>query len=167
MRIDAIRRGPFGGDHWIPWLFVGFFGLVLAANVVMIWLAVSTWNGLETENAYQKGLAFNQKLEAARAQAALGWTVDLELDPAGPEPAAVEVQVQDRFGSFITDADVRVRLVRPTHAGHDVTTALAHQTGGTYAALVDLPLAGQWDVETLVVSPRGSWRHTERVFVRP
>lgn len=153
--------------HWIPWLFVGFFGFVLVANGVMIWLALSTWTGLETEGAYERGLAFNDELEAARAQAALGWTVDLEVEAGGPGPAEVRLEARDRFGSFVRDAKVRVRLVRPTHAGDDVDLPLAHGTGGTYAAAVDLPLPGQWDVEAVMVSPGGTWRRVERVFVRP
>lgn len=154
-------------SRWIPWLFVGFFGLVLIANVIMITLAVSTWNGLETEDAYQKGLAFNDQLEARRAQAALGWTVDLEVGAGGGGPAELRLEARDRFGSFVRDADVRVRLVRPTHDGFDVDLPLAHEAGGSYAAVVDLPLPGVWDVEAVIISPAGSWRGVERVFVRP
>ena len=53
---------------------------MLLANGAMIWLAFATWTGLETEGAYQKGLAYNRTLEEAEAQAALGWQVDLELE---------------------------------------------------------------------------------------
>ena len=29
-------------DGWIPWAFVAFFGVVLAANGAMIWIAFTT-----------------------------------------------------------------------------------------------------------------------------
>jgi len=158
----AERRGA-----WIPWLFVGFFGLVLVANAIMIWLAVSTWTGLETEGAYQKGLAYNRSLEGARAQTALGWTAELEVREAEGGRTLVALDLSDRFGNSIRKAEVRARFVRPTHAGHDVDTELVHEPDGTWRSEVALPLAGQWDVEVGVVSPRGTYRLEERVFIRP
>ena len=70
--------GPASRDRWIPWAFVAFFGVVLAVNAVMIWVAFVTWPGLETTSAYQKGLAYNRTLAASQAQEALGWRVDVE-----------------------------------------------------------------------------------------
>ena len=69
-------------SRWIPYAFVAFFGVVLLANGTMIGLAFATWTGLETEGAYQKGLAYNRVLDRARAQAALGWRVDLAFAQA-------------------------------------------------------------------------------------
>ena len=153
--------------HWIPKLFIGFFAFVLVINLVMIWLAVSTWTGLETEGAYEKGLDYNRSLQAARAQDRLGWSVALEVVPAGDGWVRVAVDLEDRFGNLIKDATVRARLVRPTHQGHDLDLALAHEVGGTYAAETALPLAGQWDVEIGVVTPTGTWQASERVFLEP
>jgi nitrogen fixation protein FixH len=152
--------------HWIPKLFIGFFVFVLAINLIMIWLAVSTWTGLETDGAYQKGLDYNRNLEAARAQDELGWTVGLDV-AAGDGRVRVAVDVEDRFGNLIKDATVRARLVRPTHEGHDLALALAHEVGGTYSAEAPLPLAGQWDVEIGIIAPTGTWRASERVFLEP
>ena len=53
-----------GDDRWIPWLFVGLFALVLVVNGSMIFVAFSTFPGLETTNAYQRGLAYNRQLDA-------------------------------------------------------------------------------------------------------
>lgn len=161
----AARRGRSGG--WIPWLFIGFFGLVLSANTVMIWLALSTWTGLETEDAYQKGLAYNRGLEAARVQAALGWRADLEVGQRGGGRATLALDLKDRTGNFIRAAEVRARFIRPTHQGHDVQTELIHQPDGIWRGEVTLGLAGVWDVEIGVVSRRGSYRLERRVFIQP
>jgi nitrogen fixation protein FixH len=56
---DSRARSPQAGDRfgrWIPWSFVGLFFLVLAVNGTMIAIAVSSFTGLETTNAYQRGL---------------------------------------------------------------------------------------------------------------
>ena len=55
-------------SRWIPYAFLGFFAVVLLANGAMIWLAFATWTGLETEGAYQKGLAYNRTLAETEAQ---------------------------------------------------------------------------------------------------
>ena len=168
--MTAMRPTAGGAERsgrWISWLFVGFFGLVLVANAIMIWLAVATWTGLETENAYQKGLAYNRSLEAARAQAALGWAAALEVSGDDAARTRIALDLADRFGNSIREAEVRARFVRPTHEGHDVHTELVHEPDGVWRSEVALPLAGQWDVEVGVVSPRGTYRLEERVFIRP
>ncbi len=98
-------------SRWIPWAFLAFFAVVLLANGTMIWLAFATWTGLETEGAYQKGLAYNRTLEQAEAQAALGWRVDLALEQQG-RALALRLMLVDRHGSLIEEADV-TRGLRP------------------------------------------------------
>ena len=44
-------------------------------NAVLIRLAVSTFGGVETENAYQAGLNFSREIAAAEVQDALHWQV--------------------------------------------------------------------------------------------
>lgn len=167
MRAGDAMAGGGRRIHWIPKLFIGFFVFVLVINLVMIWLAVSTWTGLETEGAYQKGLDYNRTIEATRAQDALGWNVDLEVAPVGAGRVRIAVALEDRFGNLIKDAAVRARLVRPTHEGHDLDLALDHEVGGTYGTEARLPLAGQWDVEIGVIAPSGTWQASKRVVLEP
>jgi nitrogen fixation protein FixH len=155
------------GDRWIPSLFFAFFGLVLIANGSMIVVAFQTWPGLETTNAYQRGLAYNKALAAAAEQAELGWKVGFTFAQEGARRAVVRVDLEDRFGNLLQDAEVRARFVRPTQEGHDLTIDLPHQTGGRYLAEVELPLDGQWDVRIDATSRGQTWRLSERIFVRP
>jgi nitrogen fixation protein FixH len=154
-------------SRWIPWAFVAFFGVVLLANGAMIWLAFATWTGLETEGAYQKGLAYNRTLEEARMQAALGWQVDLALDRTGGRRLALRLELADGHGSLIQDAEVTVAFVRPTHDGYDRTIDVPHRYGGAYDAEVALPLAGQWDLHLTILARGEQWRETRRVYLRP
>jgi nitrogen fixation protein FixH len=155
------------GSRWIPYAFIAFFGVVLLANGAMIWLAFATWTGLETERAYQKGLAYNRVLDQAEAQASLGWHVDLEFVQADQRALAVKLALADRRGDLIEDARVSTTFYRPTHEGHDRVAAIPHRYGGEYEAQVELPLAGQWDVHLSIERAGEIWREARRVYLRP
>ena len=163
----SLLGSKLGDDRWIPWLFVGLFALVLVVNGSMIFVAFSTFPGLETTNAYQRGLAYNRQLDAVDQQEALGWKVAFDFTQEEARRVALQLDLEDRLGNRIQDADVRARFVRPTHEGVDRTVALDHQIGGRYQAQVALPLDGQWNIHLTVDADGQTYRLSERVFVRP
>ena len=63
---------------------VAFFAAVAGVNAIMIWAAVSTFGGVETESSYQAGLAFAQETAAVAAQDALHWQVKAKVSGAAP-----------------------------------------------------------------------------------
>ena len=154
-------------DRWIPWAFVAFFAVVLVVNGIMIWFAFASWTGLEAPSAYRRGIEYNRTLEAARAQAALGWRVELGVSREGPRLAEIELRLEDRHGDLIEDAAVSALLVRPTSAGHDLAVDLPHDHAGRYRAEVALPLDGQWDVRVTAQARGEVYRLSERVHLRP
>lgn len=156
-----------GRGRWIPWAFVAFFGVVLAVNATMIVIALTTWPGLETKDAYQRGLAYNRTIEAAADQAALGWRVDLTFEQTGQRRGVVRLDLADRLGNLLQRAEVRAAFVRPTEDGHDVIVDLPHHQGGRYLAEVELPLAGQWEVRARVVERGQEYRLRERIHLQP
>ena len=154
-------------SRWVPWAFVAFFGVVLAANATMIVVATTTWPGLQTEQAYQRGLAHDEALAAAAAQAALGWQVEFAFEQTGERSGTLRLDLTDRFGHALQDGSVQVAFVRPTHGGHDLVVELNHHYGGRYLRDVALPLAGQWEARVHVVAPDGEYRLRERIYLRP
>jgi nitrogen fixation protein FixH len=166
MRARAMT-GAAGRDRWIPWAFVAFFGIVLAANAIMIFAALDTWPGLETEQPYQRGLAHDAALRAAAAQAALGWHVDFAFEQTGQRTGAVRLDLTDRFGNMLRDAKVRLAFVRPTQGGHDVALDLPHHYGGRYLDEIELPLAGQWEARVYIVAAGGEYRLRQRLYLEP
>ena len=154
-------------DGWIPWAFVAFFGVVLAANGAMIWIAFATWTGLETEGAYQKGLAYNRSLAAARAQDALGWRVDLDLAATGGRLAVLELTLADRYGDLIEDGRVTTKFVRPTQAGHDLELTVPHTHAGVYVAQAALPFAGLWELHLTIQSGGDTYLMRRRIYLKP
>lgn len=134
----------------IPWLFVAFFGVVLAVNLTMIWLAIGSFPGLVTERAYDRGLAYNRNLQAAAAQARLGWQGDLEVRAGADRAAEVVFKLRDRSGAPLSGASVTASLERPVETADDLTLVLEEQVAGTYSARPALPRSGVWDLHLVV-----------------
>lgn len=76
-----MKGQQFTGRHmWAAML--GFFGMIIAVNFTMAWFASSTFGGTVVDNSYVASQKYNDWLAAARAQKALGWSVDIRLDDA-------------------------------------------------------------------------------------
>lgn len=153
---------------WYPWIFVAGFAVVLSVNATMIYFATSTFNGLETADPYEKGVAYNKEIAAADAQAALGWSGDFAVTGVRPakngegRQAAVRLKVQSADGSPVDGLTVIAELRRPTQAGMDQKIDLLPSAPGEYAAVVAVPLPGLWDVR--IVSSRAAGTPNEQVF---
>jgi nitrogen fixation protein FixH len=135
---------------WYPWIFVAAMGVVVLVNGVMVAFALGTWTGLETEGHYEKGLAYNRDLAAAKAQAERGWRVAFGLDgvvAAGDiRTGTLSATFTARGGTPLGDLDVRAVIRRPTADGYDQEVPLVAAGNGVYRARITLPLPGQWEV---------------------
>ncbi len=138
--LPSMSGRPFTGRHMLYWL-LGFFGVMLVANVIFIWLALGTFTGVTSEQAYQDGLDYNQRLEAAAAQRALGWQGKLTQ-----EAGSVLLTLADAAGRPVRGLLLDARFLRPTNDGQDRTLPMVEAAPGRYAVPLDLPLAGNWDL---------------------
>ncbi len=128
-------------DRIIPWYFVMAFAVVFAVNAFFIYMATQTHTGVVTENAYEKGLAYNDMLEKAHAQEALGWQSSITF-----QKGSLIVTLSDENGAKLEDASVTAYLKNATHDTTSYERALNDTQQGTYAADVsDIP-AGKWFV---------------------
>lgn len=151
----------------IPLFFFAFFGVVLLANGIMIYFAMSSWTGLETKNHYIKGVHYNDALKGAAEQAKRGWASKVSLVDLSGLSGRVVVHLEKPDGAPVVGAEFEVRLLRPTHTGYDQTVTLVETKPGTYEAAVEFPLAGQWDIRQIVKHKDGSYLATERIMVQP
>ncbi|KZD05832.1 FixH family protein [Oceanibaculum pacificum] len=149
--------------YWYPWIFVGFFGVIVLVNVVMVSLAVTSWSGLETSDHFRKGVAYNGVLRAAERQAALGWTIEASLKPAG----GLSVGVTDAAGQPLDDASVEAMLRRPGRRDLDVTVMLTGMGGGLYRAAAPVSEPGNWDVRIVIRHAAGTMLENRRLWVAP
>ena len=151
---------------WIPWLFVAFLLVIFAANGALIWLAFGSWIGVATEEAYDKGLAYNRNLDAARAQAALGWRSELETRIVEGLAAEIRFVLTDAQGSPIEGAQVVAAFERPAQPEADFRLPLASRGGGAYGAAFELPLAGLWRVHVTARRDGDLFVRDDRVDLR-
>lgn len=126
-------------------ILAAFFGVMLGVNFVMATYAVKTYSGLDSDKPYDSGLAYNREVEAARAQAALGWTVDITRTPAGPA-TQLTVSVRDRDGRPVTGLDVSAHFYYPATRKLDREAVATPIAEGVYAAAATLS-RGRWEVE--------------------
>jgi nitrogen fixation protein FixH len=158
-----------GGERrsrWIPWAFVGFFIALAAIQGVMIWLAIESFSGLTAEDAYQRGITYNQTLAAKEAELALGWqaSVTWQADRSGPGKGRLELRLLDRLGQPLQGAEVKARLRRPVGPETATHVALVASGPGVYGADLTLPLRGQWDVDLDMTTASGNDHMTNRIY---
>lgn len=133
-------------SNWIPWVFVGGMGVVVAVNAVLITQAIGTFTGVTTGRAYDRGRAYNDVLAEAARQEALGWTVAVS-QPRGGE---LLVSVTDRDGAAVPGL-LQPYLLRPLDGERIPLQAVAAQ--GRFALTLPEGLrAGQWELRARLLA---------------
>ena len=127
----------FTGYHMAA-ILIGFFGVVIAVNVVMATFAARTFGGVVVENSYVASQQFNGWLKEERAQEKLGWNPVLGVD--GDRRVTLSLA--------ITGAKVTGYAEHPLGRLPDVALSFA---GNGPKLRSDQPLpAGRWTVRLLV-----------------
>jgi nitrogen fixation protein FixH len=146
---------------WIPWMFVGGMGIVVAVNMVFVFFALTTFTGTTVPRAFERGRQYDLVMAEAARQAALGWQVDLVL-------------VGNRLTVTARDADGRPLAARVEGALHRPLQDLALPIGfqavgsGRWAGEADVPLPGQWEARITLTARDGTHKDvTRRLFVPP
>lgn len=152
--------------HRVPMLFIAGFLVVIAVNGALIFFAEKTFSGLETDNAYERGLDYNKALAAEAAQEKLGWQSQAAISDAADGRRTLNVRMSDRDGHPLSGLTLEAHLVRPSNDGMDVTLSPHAAGDGSYEAEFTLPAPGQWDLR--LVAHRGdvAWQQSTRLFVK-
>ncbi|MGB5093200.1 MAG: FixH family protein [Parvibaculum sp.] len=141
--------GPIKGWH-VGLGFVFFFGIIFAVNGTLIYQAISGFDGLEQEDAYRKGRAYNYVLDEMKAQKALGWTTSIKTTPLAsgttPHATTLAVTFKDASGAPVSNLTVHGTFWRPVMQGSDARLPLKETTPGTYEGAFDLAFGGNWEV---------------------
>ena len=160
-----------GAGRWITgrmvlWGFVAFFAVVALVNGIFILLSMRSFPGVETEDAYRKGLAYDSVIADDAARRARGWTVAIAWQPSGPARGRLVVVARAKDGMPLSGLAARAVLRRPTHGGQDRTVGLAETAAGSYGADLVLPGAGNWEVIVTLGGPNlSAYRLRERLVV--
>jgi nitrogen fixation protein FixH len=154
-------------SFWIPYVFFGMFGVIIAVNGALIYWATASWPGLSSDNHYERGLEYNEVLEAKRQQAALGWSIQADLGQPLDGKADLIVSLTGKTGQPLYADNVTAELRRPAVEGFDSRMQLVSLGEGRYRGEAELPQPGVWDLVLLI--ERGADQHVskQRLYVKP
>lgn len=137
---DSAPQSGFRLKGWhVLAVLIGFFAVVFTVNGIFITSALNTFPGEEATRAYVRGLAYNEVIEARRAQAELGWSAAVNL-----ADGQVLVRVTDEAGDPVRGLDLEGDLRRPGDPSRDLALAFHEIRDGVYAADGDTADPGRW-----------------------
>lgn len=166
-RAGADSVAPQRRALWIPAIFVGLMALVVAVNGTLIYFALHTFSGLDTDHAYQEGLDYNKTLAAAAASAALGWQANIAVTPIATGDR-LTLHLVDKNGQAITGLTITGQMVRTVSAALDQSIALSPVPGspGDYQTDVTLPARGNWELRLEARGDGPEWQLIEHLFIK-
>ncbi|MEM6711152.1 MAG: FixH family protein [Pseudomonadota bacterium] len=138
-----------GQDRWIPWLFVLGFLILFAVTGTFVKLALGTFPGLITTNAYERGLAYDEVIAAEQAQAARGWQMSLDLPRYSGEGQTVSVTLHDKNGEALSNGHVTLMAERMTRYAQQIHADLTYKGDGVYEGPIEFPISGRWFASVL------------------
>lgn len=160
MTTAALRERKFTGWHFLA-LIVSFFGVIIAVNVGLAVVAARTWTGIVVDDPYASGQDFNEKVQMAREQEALGWRSTLSYD-AG----AVRFTLTDASGTAIPIGNVSATFTRQIGDADDQTVTLSKLPDGSLVSPVTLA-PGNWRlVATAQTTPHGVYERRVDLLVK-
>jgi nitrogen fixation protein FixH len=151
------RRGLRGGHVLL--IFIAFFATIFLVNGIMVYDALSTFGGLETPDAYRKGLAYNQRIAEGLAQAQRGWRDKLAYVP---ETQRVRIDLNDPAGAGVPDLVIAGEIGRPVTDRFDRKLEFTQTGPGTYEAEAAGLDAGWWTID--IEARKGAGAAAEKVY---
>jgi len=149
--MTAISSGPDGGrlqseidrrrGRFVPWIIAAFYMTFMTTLIGFVVIAYRHPPSEVTAEAYEKGLAYNQTLEKASLEEALGWHSTVSY-----ERGVIRFELRDSRRRPIDGATVKAWFVHPANAGDDRSLVLLPAGEGVYKAALRLPSPGLWTV---------------------
>lgn len=142
-RPPAQSKGEFTGRHMLA-VMVSFFGVIIAANVIMAIFAANTWTGLVAKNGYVASIDYANDARAKQAAELLGWHIHVAA-----VDGFVHVSVRDDAHQPVPLDTVNATAIRHIKRDEDVELILARTATGRYRADQALP-SGAWSVTSTI-----------------
>lgn len=157
------KREPFRitGRH-VLFGMLGFFGLILAVNLIFVTVALDTFTGLTDRDSYRTGVSWNQKLDQADALRKLGWHVAVEptIVPVEGKPEAryldLTVSITDPNGAPIKPVALAGEARHPIVQSFDQPMDVVPLGPGRYRLAGELPTVGDWTIRIVIERAEGT-----------
>jgi hypothetical protein len=148
--INEQKITPWYRQFW-PWFVIMLPASAVVAGIATLIIAIDHPDTVVVDDYYKKGLAINQDLERDSKARSLGLAAEVTLDSThGTVIATVS-------GKHLTAwPTLKLQLLHPTLARHDVKIVLQADQQGAYQGSVGELIPGNWHV--IIEPPNESWR---------
>lgn len=147
------RNGRFTGKHmWM--VMIGGFGIVVAVNFYMASLAIGGFHGIVVENSYVASQNFNDWIDEAESDKALGWEATGERGSDG----FVTVSTVDVPENAILSAELR----RPLGEREYASLSFAPQQDGSYRSTTPVK-PGRWTMRLTIEAAGSDWTEESEI----
>lgn len=140
---------PWYREPW-PWLLMSGPLIVIVAGLYTAWLAITSSDGLVSEDYYKKGLAAGETLAKSQHAESLAIRAGILMTRDG-----MQVRLTSATGKLAMPPALLVTLSHPTRAGLDQQSRLLPQADA-YVGAMRLPASGHWLV--LIEDEAHTWR---------
>lgn len=159
------EKGELNGRHVLA-MVVAFFSVMIAANIIFIRAAVTTFPGVSEDKSYILGVHFNDALAERTVQAELGWTAEIrEVMREGETGRILLLMTKEK--TPLNNLSVTGVLKRPVHDSADQTLVFAALGGGLYMAEASAFSPGVWDLALRVENRLGDALDVDARVIAP
>ncbi len=138
---QAKKEFELTGRH-VLMMLVGFFGVILVANIFLVYYSQKSWTGLLPGNGYEASIKYNAEAKKARALLAKGWRARLDVTRTNH----LAISLRDRGGEPVSGLTTEVSIGRPVGNRYDRKIALVERAIGVYQTQEALA-PGAWRVD--------------------
>lgn len=149
---------------WIG-LVIALLSLSVGVHAVLLIASINDPSfGVEPDYE-RKARNYDEVQRQREASRALGWMADLTALPADPGEVDVSVNLFDRYGKPLREAEVSVETFHVARSGNWVRGRLEPAGDGVYAATLPLRRSGLWEFRLRVVQDDHVYTETIRKSV--
>ncbi|MHA1517926.1 MAG: FixH family protein [Alphaproteobacteria bacterium] len=163
MKAEGWFANGIEGRHVLVALVV-FFGVMFAANGLLVYYAVDTFSGGDRPDPYRSGLRYNETIDDSARQAALGWQTEVAYND---REGRLTLRFADKSEVPIVNLHLRGVLGRPATDREDQEIVFEHMADGVYVAGIELSL-GSWVLIAIAHEGEGGdpvYRLKRRLYV--
>lgn len=147
-------------DRHIPFYFIAFFVALAIVDGTMVTIAIRTHTGLVTDHPYERGLAYNQVVQAASLQDEQAWKGTIVFKQIAQQKGVLMFRLNDKSGKVLMLDSVYAEFIRPTQQGMDFSVIME----GIDSA-VTLPAKGVWDIRIHASHQGIEYQQSKRIVV--
>ncbi len=151
--------------RWHPWpvAIVLFFIILAIGNGVVVYLAQSSKVSRIDDHPYERGLAYEEELQAGNRFRRQGWSIATEVVKGAER--LLQISLRDRSDLPVQGMRVQGKLLHARDSLQDRVLEIRETTPGNYTAPID-GSEGTWFLDLVLSSSDGTtfrWKEPVRL----